>query len=227
MQIAIDGPAASGKSTAARLLARKLNFLYVDTGAMYRAVTLRGIEEKIDFEDPETVVEIAQNLNFNFEQDWNSTYGYRVYVNGEDVTRKLFQPRVDQFVSVVAKIPGVREILVKKQRQIASDKNVVMAGRDITSNVLKKADVKFFLTADPVTRARRRQKELENKGINRSFEQIFQNITRRDEIDSRRADNPLVKVPEAIEVDCSNLTIPQMVDKLLKEVNKITGIKKR
>jgi cytidylate kinase len=212
MQIAIDGPAASGKSTAAGMLARKLGFLYIDTGAMYRAVTLQGIKEGADFANEKLIEEIASRMEIGISQDPETSRGYKVSINGTDVTDELFTPAVDAKVSETARIGAVRRIMVEQQRDIAKENDVVMAGRDIASNVLTGADLKIFLTADPHVRAQRRLKELEQKGEKKEFDDILENIRQRDRIDSTREDNPLIKTDDAVEVDCSNLTISKMVD---------------
>jgi len=214
LQIAVDGPAASGKSTAARLLARRLGFLYIDTGAMYRAVTLEGICSGIDFKNENKIIKIADSIRIRIEQAPEIDRGYRVIVNGEDVTERLFTPDVDRFVSIVARTSRVRNKLVELQREMAIKADVVMAGRDIGSNVLPRADLKIFLTASTRTRAVRRHKEMEEKGEKKEFTEILENINLRDRIDTTRKDNPLIKTPDAMLVDCSNLNIGQMTDLL-------------
>ncbi|MCD4786292.1 MAG: (d)CMP kinase [Candidatus Eremiobacteraeota bacterium] len=220
MQIAIDGPAASGKSTAARLLTGRLGFLYIDTGAMYRAVTYKAIEKNINFDNKDSLIEIARNINMKIKQDPQSKTGYKVMVQDNakwtDVTEDLFKPEVDRLVSIVASIRDIRIILVKEQREMARKENVVMAGRDIGSNVLPDADLKIFLVASPQKRAIRRQKELENNGEKKELCEILENIRQRDRIDSTRKDNPLVKTADAVEVDSSDLSIDEMVDLLEK-----------
>lgn len=216
MQIAIDGPAASGKSTAARLLAGRLGFIYIDTGAMYRAVTLAGIEKGLDFKDEQAVIDIADNIRIDIEQNPSTQRGYNVIVNGRDETDALFTPSVDRFVSVTAQIAHVRKRLVEMQREMARKANVVMAGRDICSNVLPNADLKIYLTASARARAERRQKERQEKGEDPGYQDALENVRLRDRIDSGRKDNPLVKTPDAVEVDCTNLGIEQMVDEIEK-----------
>jgi CMP/dCMP kinase len=212
VQIAIDGPAASGKSTAAKILAKKLDFLYIDTGAMYRAVTLEGLKRKINFENDQEITKTAGEIEIKIEQDWSTDRGFRVYLSDEDITEKLFIPEVDKLVSTVARVPEVRKIMVHAQQKLAMGNNVVMSGRDIGSNVLINADLKIYLTAEADVRAERRLKELEQKGIKGDYQEILENIRHRDKIDSGRADNPLVKTADAVEVDCSNLTIDEMVN---------------
>jgi len=220
LKIAIDGPAASGKSTAARLLARRLGFLFVDTGAMYRGVTYMALKKNIDFNKHDNLVEIAENLGIRIEQDPQSDRGYKVALeeNGKwtYVTEDLFTPEVHKMVPIVASIQGIRKILVEKQREMAKKENIVMAGRDIGSNVLPDAELKIFLVASPLKRAVRRQKELENKGEKKELNEILDNIRQRDRVDSTRKDNPLIMTGDAIEVDSSDLSIEEMVDILEK-----------
>lgn len=214
MQIAIDGFAASGKSTAARLLAERLGFIYIDTGAMYRAVTLSGINRGIDFDNEDEIIASARSMNLKVRQNAGTYRGYKIILNDEDVTEKLFMPDVDGYVSIVAKVADVRMQLVEMQREMAETADVVMAGRDICSNVLKDAEVKIFLTASQEIRALRRQLEMEKKGEKKEFNQILENIKLRDKIDTTRKDNPLVKTQDAVEIDCSHLSIEQMVDRM-------------
>lgn len=221
MQIAIDGFAASGKSTAARLLAELLGFVYIDTGAMYRAVTLSGIKRGISFEDEDEIIAIARSMKLEIKQNPGTYRGYRIILDGADVTERLFMPDVDKYVSIVAKVGHVRSKLVEMQREMAEKADVVMAGRDICSNVLKNADLKIFLTASQEIRALRRQKEMEEKGEKKEFNQILENIKLRDRIDTTRKDNPLVKTPDAVEIDCSHLSITQMVDRMEEMVKNI------
>ncbi len=220
MQIAIDGPAASGKSTAARLLAGKLGFLYIDTGAMYRAVTLMGIRRGIDFDDPEAIIGIARQARIQLLPDNSGERGFKVLLNEEDVTRDIFTPPVDALVSITARIPAVRKILAEAQRQMASENNVVMAGRDIGSNVLPGASLKIFLVADLLERARRRQGEMAINGQDESLEAIAENLRFRDATDSQREDSPLIKTPDAFLVDSSHLSIEEMVDLMEKEARR-------
>lgn len=216
MQIAIDGPAASGKSAAARMLAKKLGFLYIDTGAMYRAVTLLGIENGIDFADQGQIIKTAGEINIEIEGDWSVSRGYRIFADGRDVTSHLFTPPVDALVSVTAKVGDVRRIMVEAQRRMAREADVVMAGRDIGSHVLKGASLKVFLTASPQVRAERRRLELEKSGRTEPFERILENIVFRDRTDSERSDSPLIKTDDALLLDNSDMTIEETVDAIYK-----------
>lgn len=222
--IAIDGPAGSGKSTTAKLLAKKLGYLYIDTGAMYRAVTLYAIKNNI-LSDEKKIIELASQLDIELKLEEGVT---KVFVNGKDVSEEIRSLEVNQNVSPVSKIEGVRKILVEKQKQIGKNGGVVMEGRDITTVVFPNADVKVYLTASIDERTRRRSLEFAQKGQEVDIEKVKENILERDRIDSSRDVSPLTKSPDAIEIDTSNLTIEQQVDLILTESKKIAekkGIK--
>ncbi|GIV46073.1 MAG: cytidylate kinase [Ignavibacterium sp.] len=219
--IAIDGPAGSGKSTTAKLLAKKLGYLYIDTGAMYRAVTLYAIKNNI-LNDEEKIIELASKLNIELKFEDGQT---KVNVNGKDVTEEIRSLEVNQNVSPVSKIEGVRKILVQKQKEMGKNGGVVMEGRDITTVVFPNADVKIFLTATIDERARRRALEFAQKGQQVDIEKVKQNILERDKIDSSRDVSPLTKSPDAIEIDTSNLSIEQQVDLILEESKKVADKK--
>lgn len=222
--IAIDGPAGSGKSTTAKLLAKKLGYLYIDTGAMYRAVTLYAIKNNL-LDDEKKIIELASQLNIELKFEDGQT---KVSVNGKDVTEEIRSLEVNQNVSPVSKIEGVRKILVQKQKQMGKNGGVVMEGRDITTVVFPNADVKIYLTATIDERARRRALEFAQKGQQIDIEQVKQNILDRDRIDSSRDVSPLIKSPDAVEIDTSNLSIEQQVEQILEEAKKVAekkGIK--
>lgn len=219
--IAIDGPAGSGKSTTAKLLAKKLGYLYIDTGAMYRAVTLYAIKNNI-LNDEEKIIELASKLNIELKFEDGQT---KVNVNGKDVTEEIRSLEVNHNVSPVSKIEGVRKILVQKQKEMGKNGGVVMEGRDITTVVFPNADVKIFLTASIDERARRRALEFAQKGQQVDIEKVKQNILERDRIDSSRDVSPLTKSPDAVEIDTSNLSIEQQVDLILEESKKVADKK--
>lgn len=213
MIIAIDGPAASGKSTTAKLVAKKLGYTYIDSGAMYRAVTLKAIRENVDVTDEDAVTQIARNVNIEFK-DINDEQ--HVLLDGEDVTEEIRMPEISKNISPVAANPKVREILVEKQRKYAKNNNIVMDGRDIGTVVFPNADVKIYLVASVEERAKRRFKELKMKGIQGDLEEIKEDIRKRDRADISRPTGPLKKASDAIEVDTSNLTIEEQVEKIIQ-----------
>jgi cytidylate kinase len=219
--IAIDGPAGSGKSTTAKLLAQKLGYLYIDTGAMYRAVTLYAIRNNI-LGDEDKIIEMAKKLNIELKFENGQT---KVFVDGIDVSEDIRSLEVNQNVSPVSKIEGVRKILVQKQKEIGKNGGVVMEGRDITTVVFPNADVKIYLTATIDERARRRALEFEQKGQQVDIEKVKQNILERDRIDSSRDVSPLTKSPDAVEIDTSNLSIEEQVELILQETKKIADKK--
>ncbi|KRQ86624.1 Cytidylate kinase [Caloramator mitchellensis] len=218
ISIAIDGPAGAGKSTIARIIADKLNIEYIDTGAMYRAVTLKFLRKGIDLDnDYDKISNILSYTDINFEKG-------KIYLDDEDVSEEIRLPEIGKYVSRVAAMPEVREKLVKLQREIALKKSVIMDGRDIGTNVLMNADVKIFLIASAEERARRRYTELHEKGIEVSFDEIYKEIENRDYIDSTRKINPLRKAEDAITIDSSNKTINEVVEDILLIIrNKCAG----
>lgn len=219
--IAIDGPAGSGKSTTAKLLAKKLGYLYIDTGAMYRAVTLYAIKNNI-LNDEQKIIDLTSRLNIELKFEDGKT---KVSVDGKDVTEEIRSLEVNQNVSPVSKIEGVRKILVEKQKEMGKNGGVVMEGRDITTVVFPNADVKVFLTATIDERARRRALEFAEKGQQIDIEKVKQNIIERDRIDSNRDVSPLTKSPDAIEIDTSNLSIDEQVELILEESKKVADKK--
>lgn len=207
--IAIDGPAGAGKSTIARLVAGKLGYIYIDTGAMYRAITLKTLADGVDFNDEEALTALAENSHIKLAFDDNGCQ--LIYLDGTDVSEDIRTPRVSQHVSLVAKVPGVRHAMVRLQRELATAGGVVMDGRDIGSYVLPNADVKIYLTASIEERARRRKIDLEDKGYKVDLHQLAEEIAARDKIDSSREMAPLVQAPDAILVDSSDMTIDEVV----------------
>jgi len=206
--IAIDGPAAAGKSTIARRLAARLGFTYIDSGAMYRAVALWALREKLDPSDPHRMEQLALAARITLEDN-----GARVQLNGEDVTEAIRAPEVSRAASLVATIPGVRRALVEKQRTIGSQNNVVMEGRDIGSVVFPNADLKVFLDANPEERVRRRAAE-----VNGNQESVSKQLRERDERDRTRAEAPLTQQPDALYVDSTGLSIDAVEEAILRLV---------
>ncbi len=211
MQIAIDGPAGSGKSTIAKLLAKKYDFTYIDTGAMYRAMALYMKKHGIDVNDEEAVSDncVKANIDLNYYNDV-----LKVFLNKEDVSSDIRQEEIGNLASVVSSYRVVREQLAMLQRQLASSKNVVMDGRDIGTNVLIDADIKIFLTASVSVRANRRARELKLKGLEADIKKIEADIENRDYRDMHRELNPLCRAANAIEIDSSDLAIEDVVGKI-------------
>ncbi len=212
INIAIDGPAGAGKSTIAKRVAKELQFIYIDTGAMYRAVALKAIRQSIDTKNQEKLSEIVKNVDITLSHVDNTQ---RIFLDGEDVSDLIRTPEVSVGASNVAVFPEVRLKLVDLQRIIAKDKDIVMDGRDIGSYVLPNANLKIFLTASVDERAKRRYNELTQKGQSISLQEVKKDMIFRDNNDSSRAFAPLVKVADAIEVDTTTLSIDEVVEKIL------------
>lgn len=216
MQIAIDGPASAGKSTIAKLIAKKLNFVYCDTGAMYRTVTLLAKNNQIDYGDVSGILNLMDHHEIKFV---NTEAGQDVLLDDENVSDEIRSEVITNNVSQVSAIKEVREKLVEMQRQLANDTDIVMDGRDIGTTVLPKAEVKIFLIASVEVRAQRRYKENLERGIDTSLETLEDEIRTRDYKDSHRKISPLKKAADAIEVDTSDMTIEQVVDRALEIIN--------
>lgn len=216
MIIAIDGPAAAGKSTVAKKIANQLNYVYIDTGAMYRAITLAANINGIDYEDELNLAKLTKNTSITFKQN-NGIQ--QVFINNKDVTLDIRNQDVTNNVSTVAKHQKVREILVEKQRELAQNKHVVMDGRDIGSHVLPNADVKLFLVASVEERAKRRHEENLANGFESNLDQLKEEIRKRDQIDSEREVSPLVKAEDAIEVDTTNMNIDEVTNYILSIIS--------
>lgn len=209
--ITIDGPAGAGKSTTARRVAENLGYVYIDTGAMYRAVTLAALRANISFQD-KPLHDLCNSLDIVLEQSFD---GQRTFVNGEDVTGLLRRQEVTDAVSAVSAVPSVRRHLVQRQREIGLNGGVVMDGRDIGSVVFPNAQVKIFLVADIAERTKRRLEEARSSGVDIDEAQLRNRIAERDKLDSERSDSPLVKPEGAVEIDTTNLTIDEQVNRIL------------
>ena len=217
MIVAIDGPAASGKSTTAKMVAKKLEMTYLDTGAMYRAVTLALLRSNTDLDDYDSVCQVVDELELDIYDKGSKTI---VKLDGEDVSEAIRSMSVTKSVSAVSAMKYVRQTMVEIQRNIGKKTNCVVEGRDIGTVVFPDAEFKIFMVADVNMRAERRFKDFYEMGENRSFQEVLADLKRRDEKDSTRAYSPLQKADEAIEIDTSMLSIDQQVEKIINLVKK-------
>ena len=217
MSVAIDGPAGAGKSTIAKIVGKKFNLMYINTGAMYRAVTYAAMKERISYEDTDELISLLDSLEMHFDGD-------NLILNEIDITSELTMPIISNNVSNYAAISLVRQKLVKMQQAIAKKYDVIMDGRDIGTVVLKDSNFKFYLTASAEKRAMRRYNELIEKNIEVNYDSILEDIIKRDYIDSNREVDPLTKAEDAIEVDSSNLSIEEVVEVICNHIkNKISN----
>ena len=212
--IAIDGPAGAGKSTISKLIAKNLGINYIDTGAMYRAITYKCIKEDIDVNDIQRVVDLCSRTDVDFVDNY-------IYLDGQRLNEEIRTLQVSSRVSDVAKIPQVREFLLEKQREIGKRSDVILDGRDVGTHIFPDAKYKFFLNASAQERGRRRYQELIDKGQSVVLEEIIEDIKKRDYIDSTREVAPLVKADDAIEVDSTSMTIDQVVTSISDMVRRI------
>ncbi|GLY09815.1 (d)CMP kinase [Pseudobacillus badius] len=212
MQIAIDGPAAAGKSTVAKIIAEKLSYIYIDTGAMYRALTYKALQAQADLEDADELLQLLRESVIDLKP---GEAGQLVLINGKDVTDEIRTSEVTNSVSFVAKHAPVREEMVKRQQLFAEKGGVVMDGRDIGTHVLPNADVKIFLKASVEERAKRRHLENISKGFSSDIEKLKEEIILRDKRDSEREAAPLKKAEDAIELDTTSLSIADVVDQII------------
>lgn len=212
--IAIDGPAGAGKSTISKLIAKNLGINYIDTGAMYRAITYKCIKEDIDVNDIQRVVDLCSRTDVDFVDNY-------IYLDGQRLNEEIRTLQVSSRVSDVAKIPQVREFLLEKQREIGKRSDVILDGRDVGTHIFPDAKYKFFLNASAQERGRRRYQELIDKGQSVVLEEIIEDIKKRDYIDSTREVAPLVKADDAIEVDTTYMTIDQVVTYISDMVRRI------
>ncbi|SHH55219.1 (d)CMP kinase [Clostridium intestinale] len=212
ISVAIDGPAGAGKSTIAKIIAKRYNLMYINTGAMYRAVTLVAMNQDISVDNISKLMSLMESMEMHFEND-------NLILNGENIQSLLTTPVISNNVSNYAQIPEVRRNLVKLQREMGKQYNVIMDGRDIGTVVLKDAKFKFFLTASPEERANRRYEELKNNGLDVKYDDILSDIIKRDYIDSNREVDPLIKAHDAIEIDTTGLDIDGVVNKISNYIN--------
>lgn len=209
--IAVDGPAGAGKSTIAKIVADKMNINYIDTGAMYRAITYKVLQSGIDINNENEVIEIAKKSDIDFKDN-------NIYLDGKILKEEIRTPEVSHNVSNVAQIKDVRHLMVDVQRDIGNKSSVILDGRDIGSYVFPNADYKFFLVASPKERGERRYKELIKKGYNTTLEEVINDVIRRDEIDSNREFAPLVKANDAIEIDTTGKSIDKVVESVIDKI---------
>lgn len=207
--VAIDGPGAAGKNTVGLLLARRLGYVFIDTGAMYRGVTLRVMQTETDFADTTAIVALAATTRFAFASSWEAMPAGTVFMNGQDVTEELHAPDVDRWVSRVASIPEVRTVLIMEQRRLAQEHPVVMVGRDIGTVVLPDAELKLYLDASQEQRAYRRYHELRERGVPVEYGQILADLERRDRLDNETT--PLEPPKDAAVIHTDNLTPDEIV----------------
>ena len=211
--VAIDGPAGTGKGTIAKLVSEKFGFLNIDTGAMFRCVTLEIIRRKIELHEIEKIEELLSQIEISFKEESN---GQRVFLNGEDVSTEIRTKQITDIISEVSKIPQVRGKLLELQRNLAKRQSIVMEGRDIGTVVFPNADVKIYLDASAEERTRRRIRQNEEKGIIMSYEEVLESVIKRDKIDSEREIAPLKKADDAILVDGTNMNVDECADVVYK-----------
>jgi len=218
LQIAIDGPVASGKSTIAKILAQKLGILYVYTGAMYRAVAYLAKLYSVDHKDEFSILSLLKKTKITLAPTKRGDKPCKVFLEKKEITDKLFTQEISWGASLVAVLPKLRKELVRQQKEIANGQSVIMEGRDITTRVLPNADLKIYMTAGLTERARRRVKQLKEKGIEEDPQKIFEETKRRDYQDTHRQADPLKIVPDAYVLDTTNLTIKEVVNKIVKKL---------
>ena len=212
ISVAIDGPAGAGKSTIAKLVAKQFNLMYINTGAMYRAVALKAMENGLTPKNVDEICNLIKKMKMKFEND-------DLILDGENIQDKITVPEISAIVSAYASIPEVRKILVELQRNMSKEFDVIMDGRDIGTVVLKDSPFKFFLTATPEERANRRYKELQDRNIECSYDEILKDIIERDYKDTHRETDPLKKADDAIEVDTTGLNILEVTNKINKVIS--------
>lgn len=209
--VAIDGPAGSGKSTIAKIIADKYNFTYIDTGAMYRMITLYCLDNNVNFKDEFAIKNALAKISLDMQGD-------KFFLNSKEVTQNIREPRINENVSQIASIKAVRDNLVNLQRKISEGKNVILDGRDIGTVVFPNAQIKIYLIASPEERANRRYKELIQKGTDISYDEVLKSIKERDYIDSTRKESPLTKAADAIELDSTGLKIEEVLAFISKRI---------
>ena len=213
--IAIDGPAGSGKGTITKIIAEKLNLVYIDTGATYRSIALAALRNNLTVADKDKIIELAKTLEIDFDQSG------KTYLNGENVSSLIRTNEVSNIVSPISSIPEIREIMVDLQRKMANNKDVIMEGRDITTVVFPDTKYKFYLDAEAEERAKRRLKQNEEMGISSNYEDILKSIKERDYNDMHKPIGALMRTKDQIYIDSTHMTIDEVVDKIIMEIKKI------
>lgn len=216
INVAIDGPAAAGKSTVAKRIADQCSYVYIDTGAMYRALTYQAFQVNVDVEDERKLISVLKDMELDLKP---SDQGQLVFINEQNVTEALRSQEVTNHVSIVAKHGEVRQEMVKRQKELAEQGGVVMDGRDIGTHVLPKAEVKVFLLASVEERAKRRHEENLQKGFESELEKLIEEIAARDKMDMEREVAPLKKADDAVEIDTTSLTIDEVVEKIVNLIH--------
>lgn len=217
----IDGPAASGKSTTAKKVADALGWLYLDTGAMYRAMAVKAVQNQIELSDTQSISEMAElvQLDLDVEKDGN-----HVFVDGQDVTHLIRTPEIDKAVGPVCEVPKIREVMVAQQRKIAEGNCIVAEGRDMGTVVFPNADLKYYMEASMKARAERRLKDMQARGIKITLEELEEDIKRRDERDSSRAHSPLKAAKDSIHIDTTQLSIDEQCTLILNDIENKLGV---
>lgn len=215
--VGIDGPAGSGKGTVTKQIANKLGLVNIDTGSTYRCVALEVLNRNISLEDKEKIIEVAKDIKIDIE---STPSGDIVYLNGKDVTKEIRSKEVTKIVSPVSSIKEVRYVMVDLQRKLAEGKNIIMEGRDICTYVFPNADVKIYLDASIEERAKRRYKENQEKNIDMTYEEVYENIRKRDENDKAKEIGALKLAEDSIIVDTTNLTIDEVVEKIIEIIKR-------
>ena len=219
--VAVDGPAGAGKSSVCKEVAKKLNITYIDTGAMYRACALMALETGVDVRrETQLMIRMFEDFDLRFE---NNQSTQKVILNDVDITREIREPHISNGASYISAIPYVRDKMVELQRKMADNCSVLMDGRDIGTNVFPNADVKIFLTAKPEQRAKRRFDELIKKGVKTTFEEVLDEINKRDKNDSEREYAPLKVAEDAVVIDTTDFTFSQSVEAVLSHISKFIG----
>lgn len=220
--VAIDGYSSCGKSTLAKALAKKLHFIYIDSGAMYRAVTLYFLRHNINLDDAEAIDQALKDIHLEFH---SRDYQTHITLNGDEVSEEIRQMPVSGIVSEVSAVKAVRKEMVKQQQRMGKSKNIIMDGRDICTTVFPLAEVKIFMTADPKVRAERRYKELKSQGLEITLEEIFDNLAHRDFLDTTRKESPLTRAKDAIVLDNTTLNEKQQLEFALERVKPFLNVR--